>query len=272
MTDERPAPGRVRGRRPPQGDPVVDRAFALLGRLRRRPPVADAWRAEPAQRHPGQLRAAAGRPADGVGRPRARHRRPLHRSGCGCGRSPRWRRAGRGSTGGAAVHGRPGGGHPPARAARRPRGRARRCWSSGCPRTARGRALPGRRPAAAALDRGRPGAARLRRVRFQEEVLAQPLMHLPEKVPVSPAALRRTLAEIRREGLATIRRRAPAAAGHAWPRRSSAPRTRSSPRCRSSSRRRTPSRGCSARPSARRPARSPADSAPAGRSGTPDAA
>jgi DNA-binding IclR family transcriptional regulator len=44
---------------------------------------------------------------------------------------------------------------------------------------------------------------------FQEEMLAQPLVHLPENVPVSPAALRRTLAEIRREGLATIRRRAP---------------------------------------------------------------
>jgi DNA-binding IclR family transcriptional regulator len=44
---------------------------------------------------------------------------------------------------------------------------------------------------------------------FQEETLAQPLVHLPENVPVSPAALRRTLAEIRREGLATIRRRAP---------------------------------------------------------------
>jgi DNA-binding IclR family transcriptional regulator len=44
---------------------------------------------------------------------------------------------------------------------------------------------------------------------FQETVLAQPLVHLPENVPVSPAALRRTLAEIRREGLATIRRRAP---------------------------------------------------------------
>jgi DNA-binding IclR family transcriptional regulator len=44
---------------------------------------------------------------------------------------------------------------------------------------------------------------------FQEEMLAQPLMHQPENVAVSPAALRRTLAEIRREGLATIRRRAP---------------------------------------------------------------
>jgi len=44
---------------------------------------------------------------------------------------------------------------------------------------------------------------------FQERVLAQPLMHQPEKVPVSPAALRRTLAEIRRDGLSTFRRGAP---------------------------------------------------------------
>ena len=34
-------------------------------------------------------------------------------------------------------------------------------------------------------------------------MLAQPLMHEPEKVAVSPAALRRTLAEVRREGAAT---------------------------------------------------------------------
>ena len=44
---------------------------------------------------------------------------------------------------------------------------------------------------------------------FQEEVLAQPLVHLPENVPVSPAALRRTLAEIRRDGLTTFRRKSP---------------------------------------------------------------
>ena len=44
---------------------------------------------------------------------------------------------------------------------------------------------------------------------FQEEVLAQPLVHEPEKTPVSPAALRRTLAQVRRDGLATIRRRVP---------------------------------------------------------------
>src|SRR4029453_11144442 len=44
---------------------------------------------------------------------------------------------------------------------------------------------------------------------FQESVLAQPLVHMPENVPVSPAALRRTLAEIRREGLGTFRRPPP---------------------------------------------------------------
>jgi DNA-binding IclR family transcriptional regulator len=36
-------------------------------------------------------------------------------------------------------------------------------------------------------------------------------MHEPEKIPVSPAALRRSLAEIRREGAATVRRRVPQA-------------------------------------------------------------
>jgi DNA-binding IclR family transcriptional regulator len=44
---------------------------------------------------------------------------------------------------------------------------------------------------------------------FQEQVLKQPLMHQPEQIPVSSAALRRTLAEIRREGLSTFRRGAP---------------------------------------------------------------
>lgn len=43
----------------------------------------------------------------------------------------------------------------------------------------------------------------------QEQILAQPLVHEPEKVAVSPAALRRTLAEVRREGAAVMRRREP---------------------------------------------------------------
>jgi DNA-binding IclR family transcriptional regulator len=44
---------------------------------------------------------------------------------------------------------------------------------------------------------------------FQEEVLGRPLVHEPEKVAVSPAALRRTLAAVRRDGLHVLRRRAP---------------------------------------------------------------
>ncbi|MGY1737537.1 IclR family transcriptional regulator [Geodermatophilus sp. SYSU D00684] len=43
----------------------------------------------------------------------------------------------------------------------------------------------------------------------QEEYLARPLVHEPERTPVSEAALRRTLAEVRREGLAHFRRRVP---------------------------------------------------------------
>ncbi|MFW3168734.1 IclR family transcriptional regulator [Geodermatophilus sp. CPCC 206100] len=43
----------------------------------------------------------------------------------------------------------------------------------------------------------------------QEEVLAQPLVHQPENVAVAAGLLRRTLAGIRREGLGTIRRSAP---------------------------------------------------------------
>jgi len=43
----------------------------------------------------------------------------------------------------------------------------------------------------------------------QERVLAQPLIHQPEQVPVSAATLRRTLAGIRRDGLATFHRGAP---------------------------------------------------------------
>ncbi|GAB3347692.1 IclR family transcriptional regulator [Modestobacter lapidis] len=43
----------------------------------------------------------------------------------------------------------------------------------------------------------------------QEDVLAQPLVHEPEQVAVPAAVLRRTLAEVRREGLATLRRAVP---------------------------------------------------------------
>ncbi len=44
---------------------------------------------------------------------------------------------------------------------------------------------------------------------FQEEVLSRPLVHEPEKVAVSSAALRRTLAAVRRDGSHVLRRRAP---------------------------------------------------------------
>jgi DNA-binding IclR family transcriptional regulator len=44
---------------------------------------------------------------------------------------------------------------------------------------------------------------------FQDAYLARPLMHEPEKTPVSAAALRRTLAEVRRERAVTFRRRVP---------------------------------------------------------------
>jgi DNA-binding IclR family transcriptional regulator len=44
---------------------------------------------------------------------------------------------------------------------------------------------------------------------FQDRILGMPLMHQPEAVPVNPTALRRTLADIRRDGLATVRRGEP---------------------------------------------------------------
>lgn len=44
---------------------------------------------------------------------------------------------------------------------------------------------------------------------FQEQVLSRPLTHEPEHVPVDPAALRRTLADARRDGLVTLRRAVP---------------------------------------------------------------
>jgi DNA-binding IclR family transcriptional regulator len=47
--------------------------------------------------------------------------------------------------------------------------------------------------------------------KFQEEILALPLVHEPEKTPVSSAALRRTLAQVRSDGQATVRRKVPAA-------------------------------------------------------------
>jgi DNA-binding IclR family transcriptional regulator len=44
---------------------------------------------------------------------------------------------------------------------------------------------------------------------FQDEYLERPLRHEPEKTPVSPAALRRTLADVRRDRTVTFRRKVP---------------------------------------------------------------
>lgn len=44
---------------------------------------------------------------------------------------------------------------------------------------------------------------------FQEALLARPLTHLPEQVPVDPAELRRRLADVRRDELAVVRRSEP---------------------------------------------------------------
>jgi DNA-binding IclR family transcriptional regulator len=44
---------------------------------------------------------------------------------------------------------------------------------------------------------------------FQDEYLSRPLRHYPENVPVSAAALRRSLAEIRRDRAVTFRRKVP---------------------------------------------------------------
>lgn len=44
---------------------------------------------------------------------------------------------------------------------------------------------------------------------FQQGMLLRPLVHEPEHVPVDPVALRRTLADVRRDGLVTVRRDVP---------------------------------------------------------------
>ncbi len=44
---------------------------------------------------------------------------------------------------------------------------------------------------------------------FQQRILSAPLIHLPEAIRVDPAGLRRTLAEVRRDGIVTVRRNAP---------------------------------------------------------------
>ena len=44
---------------------------------------------------------------------------------------------------------------------------------------------------------------------FQQAILARPLIHLPEQVPVDSTQLRRTLADVRRDELAVVRRNEP---------------------------------------------------------------
>ena len=154
---------QVRGRRPPQGDPVVDRAFALLaafdaghrslslGELSRRSgiPTSSALRLATRLMAWGALeRDANGRFTIGL---RLWEVASLAPRGAGT------------AAGGPAVHARPRGGHPPARAARGPRRRRRAAGRAAVLAPGDAGAVPGGRPAAAALDRGRPGAARLRR-------------------------------------------------------------------------------------------------------------
>ena len=145
MTEGPAEPTRIRGRRPPQGDPVVDRAFALLA----------AFDAGHRSLSLGELSRRSGIPTSSTLRL--------------AGRLMAWGALERGPDGLYRVGGR----------------------------------LPLHSTGVGLVLLAFAESA------FQESVLAQPLVHLPENVPVSPAALRRTLAEIRREGLATIRRRSP---------------------------------------------------------------
>jgi DNA-binding IclR family transcriptional regulator len=209
MSEATPGAARVRGRRPPQGDPVVDRAFALLeafdarhqhltlGELSRRSGIPTSS----ALRLAGRLQAWGALERDPAGRfsiglrlwevaslaPRGHGLRQValpfmgdledvtrHHVLLAVREGEEALLVERLSSHGAvAALYRPGGRMP--------------LHSTGVGLVLLAFAEPG----------------------FQERVLGRPLMHLPENVPVSPAALRRTLAEIRREGLATFRRGAP---------------------------------------------------------------
>ncbi len=254
---------RCAGSRPPQGDPVVDRAFALLAAFDAGHRSLTPGRAEPAQRHPDQLDAAAGGPADGLGRAGAGCRRPLHvglRLWEVASLAPR----GQGlRAGGPAVHARPGGGHPPARAAGGARRRRRAAGRAAVGAPGDARALPGRRAAARCTRPGSawccwPSPSRSSRRRCSPSRWCTSRRRSRSPPPRCAARWPRSAGR----ALATIRRRVPqplVTRGRADLRRRRPGRRRAVGRRPAGERR---ARGCSARRSGRRPARSPVASAP----------
>jgi DNA-binding IclR family transcriptional regulator len=209
VTDGSPGPARVRGRRPPQGDPVVDRAFALLA----------AFDAGHRSLTLGELSRRSGIPTSSTLRL--------------AGRLQAWGALERGADGRFAI-----GLRLWEVASLAPRGQGLKQvalpFMGDLEEVTRQHVLLAVRDGEDALLVERLSAHQampvLYRVGgrlplhstgvglvllafaesgFQEHMLAQPLMHQPENVAVSPAALRRTLAEARREGMVTLRRRAP---------------------------------------------------------------
>src|SRR3954454_21071517 len=207
-SDDAPATTRVRGRRPPQGDPVVDRAFALLA----------AFDAGHRSLTLGELSRRSGIPTSSTLRL--------------AGRLQAWGALERGADGRFTI-----GLRLWEVASLAPRGQGLKQvalpFMGDLEEVTRQHVLLAVREGADALLVERLSAHQampvLYRVggrlplhstgagrvlfafadpAFQEELLAQPLMHQPENVAVSPAALRRTLAESGREGLASLPRRA----------------------------------------------------------------
>ena len=209
MTAPEPAPARIRGRRPPQGAPVVDRALALL----------DAFDAAHPYLTLGELSRRSGIPASSALRL--------------AGRLQVWGALERGADGRFSV-----GLRLWEVAALAPRGQGLRelalPFMGDLEEVTRQHVLLAVREGEEALmverlsSHGavaalyRPGGRMplhstgvglvllaFAEPAFQEHVLARPLVHHPEQVPVDPADLRRTLAAIRRDGLAVVRRGAP---------------------------------------------------------------
>ena len=209
MTDGSPDPARIRGHRPPQGDPVVDRAFALLA----------AFDAGHRSLTLGELSRRSGIPTSSTLRL--------------AGRLMAWGALERGGDGRFTI-----GLRLWEVASLAPRGQGLKQvalpFMGDLEEVTRQHVLLAVREGGDALLVERLSAHQAMNVLyrvggrlplhstgvglvllafadpdFQEETLRLPLMHQPENVAVSPAALRRSLAEIRREGLATIRRRAP---------------------------------------------------------------